>query len=55
VSNLEITKLIDSPVMLYVEGEDDERLLYNWAIVLNRKEILGKVCFHIDFIFMRFL
>jgi hypothetical protein len=47
VSNLEITKLIDSPVMLYVEGEDDERLLYNWAIVLNKKEFLGKVCFHI--------
>ncbi|OQY53851.1 MAG: chromosome segregation protein SMC [Candidatus Parabeggiatoa sp. nov. 2] len=46
VSNLEVTQLIDSPVMLYVEGEDDERLLHNWAKVLNTEESLDKVCFH---------
>jgi len=47
VSNLEVTKLVDSPVVLYVEGEDDERLLYNWSKVLNTEESFRKVCFHI--------
>jgi hypothetical protein len=47
VSNLEVTQLIESPVMLYVEGEDDERLLHSWAKVLNTEESLDKVCFHI--------
>ncbi len=47
VSNLEITQLLDSPMMLYVEGEDDERLLRCWAKILNREESISKVCFHI--------
>ncbi len=47
VSNLEITQLLDSPMMLYVEGEDDERLLRCWAKILNTKESISKVCFHI--------
>jgi hypothetical protein len=47
VSNLEVTKLVDSPVVLYVEGEDDERLLYNWSKILNTEESFRKVCFHI--------
>jgi hypothetical protein len=45
VSNLEVTQLIESPVMLYVEGEDDERLLHSWAKVLNTEESLDQVCF----------
>jgi len=47
VSNLEITQLLDSPMMLYVEGEDDERLLRCWAKILNIEESISKVCFHI--------
>ncbi len=47
VSNLEVTQLLDSPMMLYVEGEDDERLLRCWAKVLNTEENMSKVCFHI--------
>jgi hypothetical protein len=47
VSNLEVTRLVDSPVVLYVEGEDDERLLYNWSKILNFENSLRKVCFHI--------
>lgn len=47
VSNLEVTQLLDSPMMLYVEGEDDERLLRRWAKVLNTEESISQVCFHI--------
>jgi len=47
VSNLEITQLVDSPIMLYVEGEDDERLLRCWSKILNHEENMRKVCFHI--------
>ncbi len=46
VANLEITKLIDSPMMLYVEGESDERLIRAWSQVLKMEGILSKVCFH---------
>jgi hypothetical protein len=47
VSNLEVSQLLDSPMMLYVEGEDDERLLRCWAKILNTEESIHKVCFHI--------
>jgi len=47
VSNLEITQLVDSPIILYVEGEDDERLLRCWSKILNNEENMRKVCFHI--------
>ncbi len=47
VSNLEVTKLVDSPLVLYVEGEDDERLLYNWSKILKTEDSLRQVCFHI--------
>lgn len=46
VANLEITQLRDSPIMLYVEGDSDERLLRAWSQVLELEGILGKVCFH---------
>ncbi len=46
VANLEITQLIDSPVMLYVEGESDERILRAWSQVLKQEESLREVCVH---------
>lgn len=46
VTNPEIAQLADSPVMLYVEGEDDERLLRAWSQILGTEETLDKVCFH---------
>lgn len=46
VANLEITQLRDTPIMLYVEGDSDERLLRAWSQVLELEGILGKVCFH---------
>lgn len=42
VSNLEITHLTDSPYILYVEGETDERIIRAWAVVLKQEEILKK-------------
>lgn len=49
VSNLEITQLseLSTPILLYVEGETDERLLRGWATVLNRQEILNQACFRV--------
>jgi len=48
VSNLEVTQLLESPMMLYVEGESDERLLKAWAELLSEdeQESIKKVCFH---------
>ena len=45
VSNEEITRLLDSPFILYVEGEDDERILRGWANACDAQEALGKVFF----------
>lgn len=49
VSNLEITQLseLDIPILLYVEGETDERLLRGWATVLDRQDTINKVCFRV--------
>jgi hypothetical protein len=49
VSNLEITQLseLDIPILLYVEGETDERLLRAWATALKMQEILNQVCFRV--------
>ncbi len=44
VSNTELTKLMDSPVMLYVEGESDERILHAWAKACAAEDVLGEVC-----------
>jgi energy-coupling factor transporter ATP-binding protein EcfA2 len=46
VSNNELTALMDSPVMLYVEGESDQRILRQWAKACGAEDILDKVCFH---------
>jgi hypothetical protein len=48
VSNLEITQLAELPipVLLYVEGETDERLLRGWATALAMDR-LNQVCFRV--------
>jgi len=45
VMNSELTQLLSSPVILYVEGESDERILRSWAKTCDAEEYLGKVCF----------
>ncbi len=35
VDNMAVVETTQSPHILYVEGEDDERILYEWASVLN--------------------
>jgi energy-coupling factor transporter ATP-binding protein EcfA2 len=46
VSNAELAQLAASPMVLYVEGESDERILRGWARVCGAEEALNKVCFH---------
>jgi len=45
VSNEEITRLISSPYILYVEGESDERILRAWANQCGAQDAMDKVCF----------
>ena len=45
VSNEEITRLMPSPYVLYVEGESDERMLRAWAERCNAQAAMDKVCF----------
>lgn len=49
VSNLEITQLseLTIPILLYVEGETDERLLRGWATPLGMQDKLNQVCFRV--------
>jgi len=47
VSNTELTDLMDSPFMLYVEGESDERVLRAWAKACGMEDIFGAVCFRV--------
>ncbi|WP_019502465.1 ATP-dependent nuclease [Pseudanabaena sp. PCC 6802] len=49
VSNLEITQLseLSIPILLYVEGETDERLLRGWATSLGKQHELNQVCFRV--------
>ena len=46
VSNAELAQLAASPMVLYVEGESDERILRGWARVCEAEEALNQVCFH---------
>ena len=34
-------------ILLYVEGETDERLLRGWATALNMQELLNQACFRV--------
>lgn len=45
VSNEEITRLMASPYILYVEGESDERILRAWADQCGAQTAMDKVCF----------
>lgn len=49
VSNLEITKLevLAVPLLLYVEGETDERLLRAWSMALGCPDVCNRVCFRV--------
>lgn len=46
VSNVELSQIITSPMVLYVEGETDERILRAWAKGCSGTDVLEKVCFH---------
>ncbi|CAN5367247.1 ATP-binding protein [soil metagenome] len=45
VSNEDITRLLASPYILYVEGESDERILRAWANQCNAQLAMDKVSF----------
>jgi len=45
VSNEEITRLVASPYILYVEGESDERILRAWADQCSAQLAMDRVCF----------
>jgi len=47
VSNEEITRLMSSPYILYVEGDSDERLIRAWASQYNdnARDAINKICF----------
>ena len=47
VKNEEITRVLASPYMLYVEGESDERILRNWVGQCGAQEALDQVCFKV--------
>jgi hypothetical protein len=45
VSNEDVTRLMTSPYILYVEGESDERILRAWADQCDAQAAMDKVCF----------
>jgi len=45
VSNVEITQLLASPYILYVEGESDERILRAWADTCGSLTEIEQMCF----------
>jgi len=47
VPNEEITRLLASPYILYVEGESDERILRAWADQCGATSAMDKFCFHV--------
>lgn len=42
VDNNDVVRTQNSPYILYVEGDDDSRILSSWATVLNKREIFEK-------------
>ena len=44
VDNRVIIRTEQSPYILYLEGEDDERLLLAWAANLGKTEVFNKFC-----------
>lgn len=47
VSNQEVSQLLVSPFIFYLEGATDERILRAWARVLGHEQIFRKFCIHI--------
>ncbi len=47
VSNEEITNLMSSPFILYVEGESDERILRAWAKQCGAQDVMDKMVFKV--------
>ncbi len=47
VSNEEITRLMGSPYIVYVEGESDERILRAWAVQCGAAMVMDKLCFKV--------
>ena len=47
VSNVEITGMMSSPFILYVEGESDERILRAWADTCGVEDVFAKLHFKI--------
>ena len=45
VSNEEVSRLLTSPYLVYVEGESDERILRAWADKCGAQVAMDKVCF----------
>jgi len=45
VSNEEIARLMASPYILYVEGDDDERILRAWADQCGARSVMERICF----------
>ena len=44
VSNIEVSQLLNSPFILYLEGETDERILRAWAGILGFEHLFLKCC-----------
>ncbi len=47
VSNEELTRLMGSPFMVYVEGESDERLLRAWSGACGADSVMDKLTFKV--------
>lgn len=47
VSNEEITRLMGSPYILYVEGQSDERVIRAWAAQCGALPVMDKICFKV--------
>jgi len=47
VSNEELTRLMGSPFIVYVEGESDERILRAWADQCGACAVMDKLCFKV--------
>jgi energy-coupling factor transporter ATP-binding protein EcfA2 len=46
VDNLVVVKTRQSPYVLYLEGEDDERILFSWAGKLDKPDIMSAFSVH---------
>ncbi|HEY5346029.1 MAG TPA: AAA family ATPase [Verrucomicrobiae bacterium] len=46
LSNMEITRLRESPIIVYVEGESDERVLRAWAPKVGAEDWMRRLVFH---------